>query len=143
MIAQIDKYWEKLFADPITVDTQQGTVTLQPQRTDNILERFFRDIKRGYCRKNGTNSMSKKLKTMLAETPLVKNIENPEYLKIILNGKATLEERFAEIDAKSVREELKESQEYFEAIPAKLRDIIKKPNLPQIVMKLFVRQAAG
>ena len=141
MIAQIDKYWEKLFADPITVDTPQGKVTFQPQRTDNIVERFFRDIKRGNCRKSGTNSMNKKLKTMLAQTPLVKNIENPEYLQTILNGKATLEERFAEIDARTVREELKKSREYFGAVPAKLRDIIKKPDLPQIVMKLFARQA--
>lgn len=141
MIAQIDKYWEKLFADPITVDTPQGRVTFQPQRTDNILERFFRDIKRGNCRKSGIKSMNKKLKTMLAETPLVKNLENPEYLKIILNGKATLEERFAEIDARSVREELKKSREYSEAIPVKLRDVIKKPDLPQIVMKLFAQQA--
>ena len=143
MIAQIDRYWENLFADPITVDTHHGKVTFQPQRTNNILERFFRDIKRGHRRKSGTNSMSKKLRAMLADTPLVKNLENEGYVKIILNGKATLEERFSEIDAKIVREQLKKSQECSEAIPAKLRDIIKKSNLPQIVMKLFIRGAAA
>ena len=46
MIAQIDKYWDKLFADPITVNTPIGQVTIQPQRTNNLLERFFRDFKR-------------------------------------------------------------------------------------------------
>ena len=143
MITQIDKYWESLFADPITIDTPEGKVTLQPQRTNNILERFFRDIKRGHCRKSGTSSMTKKLKAMLADTPLVKNLENKEYVQIILNGKATLEERFAEIDAKSVRDELRKSQEHTEAIPAKLRDIIMKSDLPQIVMKLFSRHAAA
>ena len=139
MITQIDKYWES----PITIDTPYGKVTFQPQRTNNILERFFREIKRDHRRKSGTSSMSKKLKAMLADTPLVKNIENKEYVKIILNGKATLEERFAEIDAKSVREELRKSQEHSEAIPAKLREIIKKSDLPQIVMKLFVRGVAA
>jgi hypothetical protein len=143
MIKQIRQYWEKLFADPITVDTPQGKVTFHPQRTNNILERFFRDIKRGHRRKTGTNSMSKKLKTMLADTPLVKNLENEEYLKIILNGKATLAELFSEIHAKSVREELQKSQEHFERIPAKIRGMIKKANLPQIITKLFTRQAAG
>jgi len=44
MIAQIDKYWQKLFADPISVNTPQGPVLIQPQRTSNILERFFRDL---------------------------------------------------------------------------------------------------
>ena len=107
------------------------------------MERFFRDIKRGHRRKTGRNSMSKKLKTMLADTPLVKNLENEEYLKIILNGKASLAELFSEIDAKTVREELQKSQEHFERIPAKIRGMIKKADLPQIVTKLFTRQAAG
>jgi len=143
MIVQIDQYWEKLFADPIIVETPQGKVAFQPQRTNNILERFFREIKRGHRRKTGTTSMSRKLRVMLADTPLVKNIENDEYVKIILNGKATLEERFSEIGAKIVREEMKKNEEYSEAIPAKLREIIKKPDLPQIIMKLFARHASA
>jgi hypothetical protein len=49
MVKQIDKYWEKLFADPIMVTTASGeTILVQPQRTNNILERFFREIKRMY-----------------------------------------------------------------------------------------------
>lgn len=140
MVEQIDKYWEKLFADPITVDTPQGKITIQPQRTNNILERFFRGIRYGYRRKSGKNSMSKTLKAMLAETPLVKNLENPEYMKIILNGKETLEDRFAEIDAKLVRQELKKSQEDSEKIPANIKAIIKKPQLPEILVNLFARQ---
>lgn len=140
MIDQIDKYWQKLFADPITVDTPRGKITIQPQRTNNILERFFRDIKRRYRKKSGTNSMSNTLKTLLADTPLVKNLENQEYLNIILNGKATLEERFAEIDAKIVREELRKSQEDSEEIPPKIKRLVKKPHLPQLLAQLFISQ---
>ncbi len=140
MIEQLDHYWEKLFADPITVDTLHGKVTIQPQRTNNLLERFFRDIKRGYRKKSGLNSMCKTLKAMLADTPLVRNLENPEYLNIILNGNATLEERFAEIDTKIVREELRKSQEDSEKIPGKIRKIIKKPKLPEALVELFAKQ---
>ena len=140
MIEQIDKYWAKLFADPIPVNTPHGKTTIQPQRTNNILERFFRGIRSGYRRKSGKNSLSKTLKTMLADTPLVKNLDNPEYLKIILNGKATLEERFAEIDAKIVREELKKSEECLERIPAKIKVLIKKADLLEIMMNLFTKQ---
>jgi len=143
MVEQIDKYWKKLFADPITVDTPDGKVTIQPQRTDNILERFFRDFKRGHRRKSGTNSMSKKLSTMLAQTPLVKNLENEKYLRIILNGKASLAELFSEIDTKIVQEELRKSQKDSEKIPAKIRGIIKNSDLPQIVTTLFLRQVEG
>lgn len=138
LIAQINKYWENLFADPITNDTPRGKVTFLPQRTNNILERFFRDIKRDHRRKTGTNSMKKKLKAMLADMPLVKNLEIKEYVDIILDNKATLAERFSEIDANIVREQLKKSQENSEAIPVKLRKIIKQSDLPQIVMKLFI-----
>lgn len=41
MVKQIDKYWEKLFADPLQVNTPNGPVVMQPQRTNNILEHFF------------------------------------------------------------------------------------------------------
>ena len=47
MIEQIDKYWDKLFADPITVCTSTGRLDIQPQRANNIIERIFRDLKRG------------------------------------------------------------------------------------------------
>ena len=143
MVVQIDKYWEKLFADPIIVDTPQGKVTFQPQRTNNIMERFLRDIRRDHRRKSGVNSMSRKLKSMLADTPLVKNLENEEYFKIILNGHSNLEELFSEMDAESVREELRNSQKYSERIPSKIRQIMKKTDLPQIVMAIFRRQAVA
>lgn len=139
MIEQIDHYWIKLFADPITVDTPEGKVTFQPQRTNNLLERFFRDIKRSHRRKSGTNFMSRKLRAMLADTPLVKNLGNEDYLNILLNGKATLEELFSEIDVKTLRKELSKSQDESEIIPAKIQSLIKKPNLPQIITDLFLK----
>lgn len=58
MIRQIDVYWEKLFADPIAVETANGRVFIQPQRTNNILERFFRDLKRNNRKKSGLASLT-------------------------------------------------------------------------------------
>ncbi len=104
MAKQIDKYGEKLFADPIIVEAPAGPVTIYPQRTNNILEQFFRNVKRGYRRKTGNNTMRRALQTMLADTPLVKNLDNPQYMKILLEGKANLEELFASLDAASLKE---------------------------------------
>ncbi len=42
MVKQIDKYWDKLFADPIIVETPTGKITVQPQRTNNLMEQSFR-----------------------------------------------------------------------------------------------------
>ncbi|MCP4267703.1 MAG: hypothetical protein GY777_19410, partial [Candidatus Brocadiaceae bacterium] len=53
MLKQIDKYWDKLFADPITVINSQGEkLIIQPQRTNNILERLFRSIKRAFRKRS-------------------------------------------------------------------------------------------
>ena len=140
MIEQINKYWKKLFADSITVETSQGKKTIQPQRTNNILERFFRDIRRRHRKKSGTNSLGKTLKAMLADTPLVYNLENREYLDILLNGKATLEERFAEIDSQTIREELRKSRDDSEKIPPKINVLIKEQQLPQKLVQFFNKQ---
>jgi len=37
MCAQIKEYWDRLFSDPIVVDTPNGRIRIQPQRTNNIL----------------------------------------------------------------------------------------------------------
>ena len=142
MIRQIDKYWKKLFADPIQVDTPEGKVAIQPQRTNNIMERFFRDLKTGYRRKTGHNGMSKTFQAMLADTPLAKNLQNESYMKILLDGKPTLEARFAEIDIASVRKQLDDSQKSPEKIPATIKKIIAKPRFPQIIANIFRGSAA-
>jgi len=137
MIEQIDKYWEKLFADPISVETPAGTVIIQPQRTNNLLEHFFRDYRKDYRRRSGNNNMTKMLQTILADTPLVKNLENPEYMKILLNGKTNLEERFAEIDAKIVRYEVKKAKQKNEKIPIKIKKMIKSEKNMKLFLNLF------
>ncbi|HKI48134.1 MAG TPA: transposase, partial [Desulfobacteria bacterium] len=129
MIDQMDKYWEKLFADPILVDTSEGLVSIAPQRTNNILERFFRGEKRRGRKKSGTVSLNKMLKTILADTPLVRNLEDQEYRKAILNGCASLAERFSQIDAKLVREKLKQAEKDRGKVPPALRKLIRQLDL--------------
>lgn len=131
MIEQIDKYWDKLFADPIIVQTPSGPQLIQPQRTNNILEQFFRGIKRANRRKTGNASSRRVLRSMLAETPLVKNLENPDYMKIMLNGKTSIEEAFAEIEIDTLRAEFRKAQDSPEKIPAALKALIAIPDFPE------------
>jgi hypothetical protein len=133
MIEQIDKYWQKLFADPIEVDTPKGKTYIQPQRTNNFAEQHFRDVKRGYRKKTGNGSLGKTLRTMLANTPLVKNLQNAEYMNILLHGKSNLEEVFAEIDSTEVRNEMKKSQDHVEKIPARLKKLTNKTTYPEVL----------
>ena len=67
---------------------------------------------------------------MLADTPLVKNLDNPEYVKILLGEKKNLEERFAEIDVESIRATLQQEDEAARRYPKGMARIFKMPDLP-------------
>ena len=141
MIKQIDKYWDKLFADPIVVETANGTFTIVPQRTNNVLERWFRGEKRRERKQNGAISLNRTLKTILAETPLVRNLQNEEYYRIILNGCSTLEERFSKIDAKLVYEHFKQARKGEERLSPEMKKLVMLPDLPQRLSALFSPEA--
>lgn len=141
LIAQIDKYNDKLFADPIVVQTGGAARLIQPQRTNNLMERFFRDLRHGARRRTGNNRIGRFLQSMIADTPLVRNLENPRYLKILLNGQATLEERFAQIETETVRKELAAARVSLEKVPLKIRQLIALPTFTDDLCGLF-QQAA-
>ncbi|MGB7934887.1 MAG: transposase [Gammaproteobacteria bacterium] len=143
MIKQIDKYWNKLFADPIQVATNTGTVTLQPQRTNNILEQFFRDLKRSNRKRSGYHALSKPLKAMMAQTPLMKNLDNPLYMEIILNGKATLEERFAAIDIVEIRKVFAQAQESTQRYPKRMAEVFKIRHLSKTLVDVSGKKAVN
>lgn len=127
MIRQLEKYWSMLFADPIIVKTKTGPIVIQPQRTNNISEQHFRKLMRNYCKRNGFRAMEKTIRTMIAATPLVMNLKNQDYLDILLNGN-TLAERFAEIDAEEVRDEMKRARsDADKMVSPKIKKIIKNP----------------
>jgi len=138
MIEPWDKYWEKLFADPLVINTAEGPIIIAPQRTNNMMERFLRGEKRQRRKKSGTASLSKTLKTLLADTPLVRNLEKKEYFRILLNGCSTLAERFSQIDEKRVREQLKQAELNQERISPAVKKIIKQSDLPQKIWALYL-----
>jgi hypothetical protein len=135
MVKQIDKYWDKLFADPIALNTPAGTVMIQPQRTNNLMEQSFRFLKRDGRKKTGQKALNKTLVAMLADTPLVRNLDNPDYMRILLNGKATLAARFADIDIQQVREQEQANNNRFRKYPKNMRRLFRVPHLPRKIMK--------
>ena len=139
---EIDANKEKLFADPIVVTTAAGRMFVQPQRTNNILEQFFRKLMRGYRKKNGFNSVERIIKTMLPDTPLTMNLKNKEYMQIILAGKETLEERFAEIDSREVLLGLAQSRVEISTMHPGIKKIIRIPNLPESIVSLLEKAAS-
>jgi len=137
MLKQIDEYWQKLFADPLPVVTPDGVVYIQPQRTNNILERLFREEKRRSRKKSGTASLNKVLKAMLAETPLAQNLRNSEYMDAVLDGCSTLAERFSRIDAGLVKKEMEAAKNNREKILPSVKRMSEDGDLTQKISALF------
>jgi hypothetical protein len=134
MAEQINKYGDKLFSDPITVDTPKGQITIYPQRTNNILEKFFRGQRHAHRRKTGNDSMCRALQAMLADTPLVKNLDNPDYMKILLDGKENLEQLFAHLGPVHLAG-IEGLQIDAERILPGFRALMKLPTLPDQVIR--------
>ena len=133
MLKQIEKYWKKLFADPIIIHNDEGEFTIIPQRTNNLLERFFRNEKRRTRKKQGCSSLNKTLKAILAKTPLVNNLKNEEYLENLLDGCSSLSERFSQIDHKLVRKQLDETNREQNKIPPEVKKAIREVDFPNRV----------
>lgn len=74
---------------------------------------------------------------MIADTPLIKNLERPPYLKILLDGHATLEECFANLRIEEIRHESKRSNSSHEQIPPEIRALVEDSTLPTRIASLF------
>lgn len=141
MAAQIDKYGDKLFADPIQVSTPSGPLTIYPHRTNNILEQFFRGLRRGHRRRTGDNRMSRAMQAMLTDTPLVKNLANPKYMRILLDGRANLEALFADLAITTAPKGLVPKVDIERILPG-FKTLAKHPDLPVRIHEI-ARAAAG
>jgi len=141
MIEQIQKYYEKLFADPIKVMIAGKEVLIQPQRTNNIMEQFFRYLKRLLRKKSGNISVKRPLSAMLPGTVLVKNLDNEEYLELLLDGTSSLEERFSQIDSRLFLREFSEMRSHNRKIPADAKKLIKEERALDKIGELFLASA--
>ena len=142
MIEQIRKYNDKLFADPIPVMIDGKEVHIQPQRTNNVIERLFRYLKRYLRKKSGNLSVRKSLAAMMPGTILVKNLENAGYLELLLDGANGLEERFAQIDSHLFLSEFSKMKSHNKKIPADAKKLIKEDQSLEKIGKMFLAVAS-
>jgi hypothetical protein len=75
---------------------------------------------------------------MLADTPLVKNLYNLDYMEVLLDGKANLEQVFSELGRTPFDADGKSNADIRRILPGFLA-IIKLPKLPEQVLRLFIK----
>jgi hypothetical protein len=81
------------------------------------------------------------LKTALADTPLVQNLKNSEYMDIILNDCSSLAERFSKIDANLVQKEIENEKNKKERILPGVKKLIRDSDLIAKITALFSSNA--
>ncbi|WP_290646608.1 hypothetical protein, partial [Aquabacterium sp.] len=134
MIKQILKYWKMLFSKPVEARLPNGEIAfVYPQRTSNCMERLFREFQRLEYKRTGMGTLCRTVRAMIAETPMMKNLECPKFMNIILNGQQTLSARFAQLDMNRIQKE-KESQ-IEGKLPSGIKKILKNPDFYKIFMK--------
>ncbi len=78
---------------------------------------------------------------MLPGTVLVKNLDNEDYLELLLDGASGLEERFSQIDSRLFLQEFLEMKSHNRKIPADAKKLIKEDQALDKIKKLFLAAA--
>jgi len=97
---------------------------------------------RTYRKKNGFQAMERALKAMLKDTPLVMNLKNKDFMDILLDGKKSLAQRFADVDADIVRRQMKKSTVQGNLSSARLKKIVSAPTFPESLTPLMGKKAS-
>jgi hypothetical protein len=103
VINKINEYGERLFVDPLVVEVENKKRTFFVHRTNNIVEQLFRWLGYGFRRIHGNHSIRRNLDNVPEQLPLVENLKNPNYMKLIFGEKINMAKQFAEIDVKIIR----------------------------------------
>jgi hypothetical protein len=98
MIKQIRGYWDKLFMSPIIVQIGDRQQEIIAQRTNNLAERSFRQIKRRCRRRHGRKKVQKDLEKLPEEIALVDNLQNEQYVATVIGSIDQLPEKLAALD---------------------------------------------
>lgn len=142
MLEQIDRHHDRLFAEPIRVKTPNGPRTIQPQRTNNILERFFRRIGSQVRKRTGQQPGEAFLDRLLPDFPLVANLDKPRYLDLLLDGCASLPERLSQLDQGTVNSTLARLRSPSTGITRPIRVRLREAAAPLRIVLFILRAVA-
>ena len=100
---RIQLYWERLFADPFAVEVNHEKKLFFVHRTNNIMEQQFRSFAYGYRRIHGNSSIRRNLEHIPDAVPLVANLKNTAYVKLVFDDISKIAKRFSEVDVVNIR----------------------------------------
>lgn len=97
IVKHMDEHGDNLWGHVIRLPEEVGGVRLI-DRTNWLLETFFKGMKHEERRRSGRKNLMQDIECMPGDTPLVYNLRDPEYVRLICGSLDKLHEAFAELD---------------------------------------------
>ena len=118
ILTHLNKHGRFLWGHSIMVQTESGCEVRLVDRTNNVLENFFREMKHGERRRSGRKVLTKDFEDIPAAASLAMNLKNPDYVKMVCGSIDKLPEHFGIIDQKQREADLNtpESEKLLEVV---------------------------
>lgn len=101
VLTHLKTHGRYLFGHVVQLSASAGGATRIVDRTNNRLETFFDELKRGERRRSGRKNLAQDLEQMPPAATLASNLCSPEYVAIVCGSLEKLPQAFAALDAKS------------------------------------------
>jgi len=99
VLEHIERYGSSLWGHAICLPPELGGGVRLIDRTNNLLEHFFDDGKRGERRRSGRQNLAADLEHLPGAAPLAANLRCPDYIEVLCGRLEDLPKAFAELDA--------------------------------------------
>jgi len=99
ILVHLDRYGDSLWGHAIDLPAHAGGGVRLVQRTNNLLEGFYRTMKQGERRRSGRKTLSDDFEHLPAEAALARNLLCPDYVEIVSGSMDRLAHAFFELDA--------------------------------------------
>jgi len=108
------------------------------QRTNNIMEKHFRQLNYGYRRIHGNHSVRRNLENIPEQLPLVENLKNPNYMRLVFQDASKIAQRFSNVDVKFIRKMAAEHHRKKQVLCSrKIKNIIRKSDFKDKLLTAF------
>lgn len=98
ILDHLDRHGESLWGHAIALPEAVGGGTRLVERTNDILENFFRTMKHGERRRSGRKRLTQDFEALPAAAALALNLRQPDYVTVLCGTLDRLPEAFAALD---------------------------------------------
>lgn len=99
ILAHLDRHGHFLWGHAIALPSEVGGGIRLVDRTNNLLEGFYRAMKQGERRRSGRKTLTDDLEHLPPEAALARNLLCPDYVEILCGSLPQLAHAFADLDS--------------------------------------------